>query len=140
MQAGSSKGFNSTINVTPLVDVVLVLLITFMVVTPMLQSGMAVELPEVRHVTEAKQEREQILVTLTADGQIYRDDQALSIEELRKAISDRMSYNPGLEVFVKGDRSLDYAQVRKVMLACRDAGAKSVVLATKERKDKAQDE
>lgn len=136
MQVGGSKGYNSTINVTPLVDVVLVLLITFMVVTPMLQSGKAVELPEVIHVTEAKQKREQMKVTITADGSIYRDDELVSVGQLNKAIKDRMSYNPGLEVVVKGDRSLDYIQVRKVMLACRDAGAKSVVLATKERKDK----
>lgn len=134
MQVGGSKGYKAEINVTPLVDVVLVLLIIFMVVTPMMQSGMAVELPEAQHVTEKSVEREQILVTVNADGQIFRDDDAMSLEALGKAIKNRISYNPGLEVFVKGDRSLDYSVVRGVLLACRDAGAKSVVLATKERK------
>jgi len=135
MRAGGSKGFNSTINVAPLVDVVLVLLIIFMVVTPMLQSGMAVELPEAKHVTENKTKREQILVTVALGGQVFHEDELLSVEALLKRIKDRMHYNPGLEVFVKGDRRLDYAAVREIMGAVRKAGAKSVVLATKEKKN-----
>ncbi len=135
MQVEGGKGFKAEINVTPLVDVVLVLLIIFMVVTPMLQSGMAVELPEARNVAENKSNREQGLITVTVGGQIFWDDQAVSVDELQTRIKDRLYYNPALELFVKGDRRLEYQDVRKVMSACREAGAKSVVLATKERRD-----
>jgi len=137
VQAGGGKGFQAQINVTPLVDVVLVLLIIFMVVTPMMQKAKAVELPEAEHVSKGEGEREQLYVTITAEEDLYLDNDPISSEQdlLVAAVKDRLSYNPGIEVVVKGDRSLDYGVVRKVMLSCRKAGAARVVLATKERKD-----
>ncbi|MFH1809316.1 MAG: biopolymer transporter ExbD [Pseudomonadota bacterium] len=137
MQVGGGSGYKAEINVTPLVDVVLVLLIIFMVVTPMLQSGLAVELPEARNVAEKKSQREQVLITVAVSGQFFYEDEAVNKDGLLTKVKDRLSYNPGLELLVKGDRRLDYSNVRDVMMALREAGAKSVVLATKERKDKA---
>lgn len=134
MQVGGGSGYKAEINVTPLVDVVLVLLIIFMVVTPMLQKSVAVELPEASNVSESKVKREQALLAVTVGGQVFFEDKPVQSDELESAVHDRLLYNPGLEIFIKGDRRLDYLTVRDVMTACRKAGAKRVVLATKERK------
>ncbi|MDF1564804.1 MAG: biopolymer transporter ExbD [Deltaproteobacteria bacterium] len=136
MQAGASGGgFQAQINVTPLVDIVMVLLIIFMVVTPMMQKAKAVQLPEAKHVVKGKGEREQLFVIVTADGELWLDQDPVMKEGLVEAVKDRLSFNPGIEVVVKGDRSLDYGKVRAVMLDCRKAGAARVVIATKERKE-----
>lgn len=136
MQVGGEKGgFNAQINVTPLVDVVLVLLIIFMVVTPMMQKAKAVELPEAAHVAKGKSEREQVYVVVTASKELFLDTDPVTLEALVPTLKNRLSYNPGIEVVVKGDRGLDYGEVRRVMLACRKAGASRVVLATKEPRD-----
>lgn len=140
MQVGGGAGYKAEINVTPLVDVVLVLLIIFMVVTPMLQKGLAVELPEATNVADKKAKREQVLVTVAVGGQTFFDDSPVSADELELEIKTRMLQNPGVELFIKGDRRLDYSAVRDVMNACRKAGAKRVVLATKERKTAQQGE
>ena len=132
---GKSGGYNSDINVTPLVDVVLVLLIIFMVVTPMLQRGVNVELPAAKNLDDKKTAHEQLTIAVTAEGQLYFEDTAVSASELEQKLKHRLAYNPGIDLFIKGDRRLDYASVRDVMGACRDAGAKRVVLAAKERKE-----
>jgi biopolymer transport protein ExbD len=135
MQVGGGQGYKAEINVTPLVDVVLVLLIIFMVVTPLLQKGMAVELPEARNVGEKKSKREQVLLTVTVGGQIFLEDKEVIKDELVKTVRQRLSFNPGLEIFIKGDRRLNYEEVRSVMSCCQKSGVKRVVLATKERKE-----
>jgi biopolymer transport protein TolR len=134
LQVGGGSGFKAEINVTPLVDVVLVLLITFMIVAPMLQKGMAVELPAAQHVAEKKSKREQTMIIVTYGGQLFFNTSPVNKDELLDKIKDRLSYNPGLELFIKGDRRLDYVKVREIMAMCRKAGVKRVTLATKERK------
>ena len=134
MQVGGGSGFRADINVTPLVDVVLVLLIIFMIVAPMLQKGMAVELPQAQNVNEKKSKREQTLIIVTYGGQLFFNTVPVNKDELLDKIKDKLAYNPGLELFIKGDRRLDYSKVREVMAMCRKAGVKRVVLATKERK------
>ncbi len=130
-----SKGVRSDINVTPLVDVVLVLLIIFMVVTPMMQKGRAVELPRAKNVLTGKSPHEQMYVIVTKDLRYFVDNNQVQFDEITGKIQKKPPFNPGLEVVVKGDKNLEYGSVRKVMSTCRKAGAKRVVLATKEIKE-----
>jgi biopolymer transport protein TolR len=132
MTGGSSTGIKSEINVTPLVDVVLVLLIIFMVVTPMLQRGKDVHLPKARAADTQGKEADPLVLSLTQDKAVWIeqrsvDDGALS-DELRREIAAR----PGRKLLVKGDDRLSYGDVRRVMEIARLAGAKGVSLGIEE--------
>jgi biopolymer transport protein ExbD len=123
----------SEINVTPLVDVVLVLLIIFMVVTPMLNRGVKVELPITAHHNKKQDAGELLVVTVRADG-TYIETDRLSGEllDLRLRQELKVASRP---VHVRADRSLRYGDVRKVLEQVHAAGATAVALATDEKKD-----
>ena len=109
------RGVKSEINVTPLVDVVLVLLIIFMVVTPLLQRGKAVELPTARRVSELKRGGDPILLSITPDGRTWLDKTEVKLPALAGALERELTARPGTPVVVKGDRSLEYRTVRAVI-------------------------
>jgi len=118
------------INVTPLVDVMLVLLIIFMVTAPMLTAGVPVELPESR-ANALPQEQQQLTVSLGSDGTIYLDDAALAPGEL----GERLAAVPRTgeetpDVVLRADRSLDYGRVMSVMGELNRAGFSSISLVT----------
>ena len=137
MQLGGSKGgVRSEINVTPFVDVVLVLLIIFMVVTPMLQRGVDVLLPLSDNHKKSKDTGEQIFISVRRDGAVFLGQDQLDIKRLEDRLRPLMMQQPQPPVFVKGDRRLTFAPVRKVLEACHHAGAESVSLATEDRKKK----
>jgi len=110
------RGVRSHINVTPLVDVVLVLLIIFMVVTPLLQRGKDVQLPHARRVSELKSGGDPIFVSVTRDGRIWLDKQETPKEQLAEALTAEMVRMPGAPIFIKGDRDLAYRTIREVIL------------------------
>src|SRR5512139_4080943 len=104
-----SKGVKSDINVTPLVDVVLVLLIIFMVITPLLQRGKAVTLPEAKVVSELKSGGDPIILSLTRDKRIWIDkDEVKQRADLAPALQDQMTRLPGAPIMFKGDREVPY--------------------------------
>ena len=111
-----SKTVKSDINVTPLVDVVLVLLIIFMVITPMLQRGKAVQLPRAKMVSELKHGGDPILLSITADGRTWLDKVEVKRKDLSEALIAEMGNRPGAPLIVKGDKGLDYRTVREVIL------------------------
>ena len=125
---------NSDINVTPLVDVVLVLLIIFMVVTPMLQRGKDVKLP-----VAAKQKHEEgkdvdpMIVSVTADKRIWLEKDQVTDEELKAALGRKLAAEPWKPILVKGDQSLAFGDVRRVLKDAQDAKAKSVKLGVEEK-------
>jgi biopolymer transport protein TolR len=125
-------GAVSDINVTPLVDVCLVLLIIFMVVTPMLQTGVPVQLPETGNPDKYPENAKQIKVTITDDGKIFfsKDDWIPSLAELQRRMTDIQRETPDKEVVVKADRRLKYKDVREVMKAMNEAGFTRVGLIT----------
>jgi biopolymer transport protein TolR len=125
-------GTVSDINVTPLVDVCLVLLIIFMVVTPMLQTGVPVQLPETANPDKYPESAKQIKVTITDDGKIFfsKDDWIPSTAELQRRMTDIQRETPDKEVVVKADRRLKYKEVREVMKAINEAGFTRVGLIT----------
>ena len=135
MGVGGHKGIKAEINVTPMVDVVLVLLIIFMVITPMLQRGKDVQLPKAIKVDDEKKGAgDPVVVSVTPDKRIYiesntYDDEGFQVELQKKLIS-----NPGQRILLKGDQSLVFEDVRRVMNLARKAGAKSIALGVEEIK------
>jgi len=127
------KGVQSDINVTPLVDVCLVLLIIFMVVTPMLQNGVDVALPETQAPEKMPEGQKQITVSIKSDGQVWVDQNWVPDENLESYLTEVNNATPDKTVVVKGDRRLKYKQVRKVMQILNEAGFSRVGLVTKKR-------
>jgi biopolymer transport protein ExbD len=135
MQAGTGA-VNSDINITPLVDVVLVLLIIFMVVTPMLQKGQAVQLPLAGNPDKKPDDQSQIMVVVTAKpgptgyvtDQIWIDKEKFEPRRFEDAIKEAFDRNPSGDVMVKADSRLPYGDVKFAILAIRDANFKNVGL------------
>jgi biopolymer transport protein TolR len=121
----------SDINITPLVDVCLVLLIIFMVVTPLLQSGIPVLLPETSKPEKYPEGQKQVKVAIQEDGKIFiGKDWVPNRTELTKRMEDMLAADPQKEVVIKADRRLKYKDVREVMKALNDAGFTKVGLIT----------
>ena len=133
----SSSTQQSEINVTPLIDVLLVLLIIFMVITPMLQKSMTVELAKAQNpmpMPKADQE-DALIVAVTSDGKIYFDTQQIKdIGDLTQKIKDRLAARTDKEVFVKADARAKYKNVVEVVDNVRAAGVDTLGLLTEERK------
>jgi biopolymer transport protein ExbD/biopolymer transport protein TolR len=129
------KGVRSDINVTPLVDVVLVLLIIFMVITPLLQRGKAVQLPGAKLVSELKQ-GDPILLSVTRDKKIWVDKNEVKREQLAEALVSEMARMPGSPIILKGDKELEYKTVREVILEITKTHVMGVSLAASQLKEK----
>ena len=128
-----TAGIRADINVTPLVDVVLVLLIIFMVVTPMLHRGVKIELPVTAHHEKKQDSGELLVVSVRGDGTYIETDRLegeLLDARLRQEL--KISSRP---VHVRADKGLRYGDVRSVLERVHAAGATQVGLATEERKD-----
>ncbi|MBN2223117.1 MAG: protein TolR [Deltaproteobacteria bacterium] len=111
----------SEINVTPLVDVMLVLLIIFMVTAPMLHEGLDVELPQVRAESIVK-ESSTVTVTVTKDGRVFIDQEEVTLDDLTDRMAQMRLLWPDKKVLLKGDKSVSYGTVVEVMAALRNAG------------------
>jgi len=122
------------INVTPFVDVMLVLLIVFMVTAPLLTVGVPIDLPE----TQAKQmegDSEPITVSIKADGKIYLQDAEVDADKLVATLQAIAKNGLNERVFVRGDRSADYGTIMRVMGRLNSAGYKKIGLVTLEETD-----
>ena len=133
-RAVSASRAKSEINVTPFVDVVLVLLIIFMVVTPMLQRGIDVVLPLTDHHSNKQDTGEQIIISVRHDGALFLGQDPVDLRGLEARLRSLMLRRPEPPVFVKGDRRLRFAPIRRVLEVCHRAGATSVALTTQGRK------
>jgi biopolymer transport protein ExbD len=129
---GGRGGIKSDINVTPLVDVVLVLLIIFMVVTPMLQRGKSVELPRSRVVDEDPGTGDPVILSITSDRKLWYDHDEVTEEQLLRKLEDEIVANPNRPFLVKGDAKVTVGEVRKVMAIARKAGARGVRIAVEQ--------
>jgi len=121
----------SEINVTPMVDVMLVLLIIFMISAPLLTVGVPLDLPQ----TQAKsldQDREPLTISVNQQGQVYLQNMEIALEELLPKLRAITEARAGLEerIYVRGDRKVDYGTVMKVMGRLSSAGFHRVALVT----------
>jgi biopolymer transport protein TolR len=125
------------INVTPLVDVVLVLLIIFMVVTPIIASGVPVELPRTAHHDRKPDDGKDIIISVTSSKAVYVSGKAVAgVAEVTRFVEEERRKHPEKSAFVKGDSRTTYGAVREVMEAVHKAGLNDVMLGTEEIKDK----
>ncbi|MBF0589782.1 MAG: protein TolR [Magnetococcales bacterium] len=128
---GGSKRFGSMseINVTPLVDIMLVLLVIFMITAPLLNQGVEVDLPQT--VSDPlPSEKEPLVVSVLPDGRAAIEDRVLSVEALTAKIHAIRKANPTLVVYVRGDKKASYGAVMAVMSQLQQAGVNKVGLVT----------
>jgi biopolymer transport protein TolR len=130
----SQAALTSDINVTPLVDVCLVLLIIFMVVTPMLQKGVPVNLPVTNQPEKTPDTEKQLQISVKADGTVYVGPNIIRKDEVQRAIEAIYEKTPDREIAVKGDRLVKYGDVLDVLKACREVGFNDVGLVTQPKK------
>ena len=128
------KAVRGDINVTPLVDVCLVLLIIFMVVTPMLQNGVDVTLPETVNPDKMPENQKQLTVTMKADGNVFVGQNWVPDESLKANLEEVHTSNPDKEVVIKADRRLKYKKVRGLMQMINEAGFSRVGVVTDKQK------
>ena len=115
------------INVTPLVDVMLVLLIIFMIITPALLAGFQAQMPEGVHMKARRDDPERTTFGLGADGSYYLNRQMINREDAFNVLKAAFDQRPQDKVlFLKADRNLPYSEVMEAMKIARDAGARVV--------------
>jgi biopolymer transport protein TolR len=127
---------SSDINVTPMVDVMLVLLIIFMVVTPMLQKGISVDMAPVNNpeqMPDADKE-DALLVSITKDGKVYFGSDQIQVDALTQKVKDRLANKQDKRVYVKADMRTRFGYVVQVVDNVRAAGVDDLGLLTEQRK------
>jgi biopolymer transport protein TolR len=127
----------SEINVTPMVDVMLVLLVIFMVAAPLLTVGVPVELPQTKApaITEQK---EPLVITVNAEGKLFLQNSAVADDELVPRLQAITKNNAQADIYVRGDRAINYGRVMEVMGMVSAAGFNKVSLVTEQARDKAK--
>ena len=119
----------SEINVTPMVDVMLVLLVIFMVTAPMLTVGVTVDLPKTKAAAISGDD-EPLAISIDAEGQIFLQETLLNLEGLVPRLLAITANNQDVRIFVRGDKAIDYGRVMEVMGTVNSAGFKKVALIT----------
>ena len=134
MQIGSSGGIKSDINVTPLVDVMLVLLIIMMIVAPLLQQGVAVTLPLASNSTEKPETQDQTVVTIDKNSNVYLNALPVPAGSLQSRVTDALEDKSDKIVIIKADEEVEYSAVMAAMDELRKAGIEDMGLITERRK------
>ena len=120
----------SEINVTPFVDVMLVLLIIFMVTAPLLTSGIKINLPESSSVLK-NEKKDPVTVSINSKGEIFIQKKKFSKDQLINKLSLLKKNNQNLKIYIKGDKKLDYGKVMDLMNLINQSGFKKVALVTR---------
>jgi biopolymer transport protein TolR len=131
---GSGRRAMTDINVTPLVDVMLVLLIIFMVTAPLIQSGVKVDLPRAQ-AQQMEHAEEKLVLKITHDRRIYLGDSEIRGAELEQKLATNARVQRDKEIYLQADRSLPYGLVVQVMATARRAGVENLGMITEPEKE-----
>ena len=131
MRLGEGAKMQSSINVTPLVEVVLVLLIIFMVMAPQMRKGPDVNLPNTTKPAGQGDERGRILVSIDETGKLWIDDKPVEAEHFGDALRAAVGSETDPKVVIRGDAKLNFREVRQAMLAIEESGFRGVGLIAK---------
>ena len=134
MRLGEPSRLSADINVTPLVDVVLVLLIIFMVVTPMLQQGIDVLLPQGPHAERKPGEKDDLVISIKNDGTVFVGQSWIPDADLVRFLQAEQQKDPGRAVMMKADSRINFGKVRSVMKAATEAKFSRVAILTANEK------
>ena len=132
---GRTQSSLSDINITPFVDVVLVLLIIFMVTAPILQSGIEVNVPKTKTVKEITQER--LVITIDKDQRVYLGNDALNINEIPQRLQEKIRDPQGQSIFIRADENVPFGAFATVMDAVKQSGITNVSIVTQPLTSKA---
>jgi len=119
----------SQINITPLVDVMLVLLVIFMVTAPILQHGVAVDLPQVA-AGPVDGPDTSLVISVSKDGKVHLENRTLSLAELQHRLTESVQKAPGQAVYLRADKGVPYGKVVEVMAVLRNVGVKKLSMMT----------
>ena len=120
----------SEINVTPFVDVMLVLLIVFMVTAPLLTVGVPVDLPKVKKASALTDQKDPIEITVKLDGTLYLGESEVEVENLISRLNAISDQNTEARIYVRGDRVVAYGRIMEIMSLINSAGYIKVALVT----------
>ncbi len=126
---GSTQSALSDINITPLVDVVLVLLVIFMITAPVLQSGIEVAVPKTKTVKQITEQR--TVVTIDSEQRVYLDDKSVNVNDLPAMLQQKNGANPANRViYVRADQRVPFGAFASVMDAVKQAGITNISIVT----------
>jgi biopolymer transport protein TolR len=137
---GGRRRYNrpvSDINITPFVDVMLVLLVVFMVTAPLMTVAVPVDLPKTQAHT-LSQDKEPLVVSMDSDGHVFLQDKPMKLDELVPKLKAVTNANPDARIFVRGDKELAYGKIMEVMGTISSAGFTKVALVAELPKGQAQ--
>src|SRR4051812_46393303 len=131
---GAKGGVKSDINVTPLVDVMLVLLIIMMLIAPMLQQGVSLRLPTASNTVDKPESQDQTVVSIAANKEVYLNAKPIRESDLAQRLTDMLEGKTTKIVLIKADEEVEYGAVMSVMDQLRQAAIEDVGLITEKRK------
>ena len=131
---GAKGGVKSDINVTPLVDVMLVLLIIMMLVAPLLQQGISVRLPTAENTVDKPETQGQTVIAIASKGSIYLNAKPVNQEDLASRVTDILQNQKEKLVLIKADEGADYSYIMEAMDQLRKAGIEDIGLVTERKK------
>jgi len=131
---GAKGGVKSDINVTPLVDVMLVLLIIMMLIAPMLQQGVSLRLPTASNTVDKPESQDQTVVSIAANKEVYLNAKPIRESDLAQRLTDILEGKTTKIVLIKADEEVEYGAVMSVMDQLRQAAIEDVGLITEKRK------
>jgi biopolymer transport protein TolR len=131
-----SSGNMSDINITPMVDVMLVLLVIFMVTAPMMTAGVSVDLPKANSKALSQHDDKPLEISMDARGNIFLGEDQLKLAELVEKTSLIAQETPDIRVYIRADNRIDYGKVMEVMAAVNGAGFTKIALITDPNKAK----
>jgi TolR protein len=131
---GAKGGVKSDINVTPLVDVMLVLLIIMMLVAPMLQQGVSVKLPTAENTVDKPEQQGQTVIAISKDKSIFLNAKPVQDNDLARRVSELLENKTDKIVLIKADEEVEYSAVMNAMDQLRQAGIEDIGLITERKR------